>query len=341
MSFRYIGSKARVALAIVDEIGPPTSGSRFVDGFCGTGAVSSMALSRGWRRFLINDTLLSAGLIAAARLTSQSDAPFLVAGGYESILGHLNSIPGSEGFVARTYSPLSSESCEVERRYFTVENAARIDAIRLEIERLLRTETITRTEYRLLIADLLLASNRIANTAGTYGCFLRDWTEIALRPIHLQPQKLSSDRTTVEIQIGDVEGMSSKSSDVVYLDPPYTKRQYAAYYHILETVAYGDNPDVSGVTGLRPWRSKASKYCYSRLAQAAITNLLLSLEARQIYMSYSTDGFVNLDELLETLIAKGERAELRSIREIGRYRPNEKAGRRKVVEEWLLTIDRT
>ena len=44
--------------------------------------------------------------------------------------------------------------------------------------------------------------------------------------------------------------------DTVYLDPPYTKRQYAAYYHVLETLAYGDEPEVSGVTGLRPWEGK-------------------------------------------------------------------------------------
>ena len=34
--------------------------------------------------------------------------------------------------------------------------------------------------------------------------------------------------------------------DAVYADPPYTKRQYAAYYHILETIAAGDRPLISG-----------------------------------------------------------------------------------------------
>ncbi len=27
-----------------------------------------------------------------------------------------------------------------------------------------------------------------------------------------------------------------------YVDPPYMKRQYAANYHLLETIAKGDNP---------------------------------------------------------------------------------------------------
>ena len=35
--------------------------------------------------------------------------------------------------------------------------------------------------------------------------------------------------------------------DTVYLDPPYTKRQYASYYHIPETIAYHDEPKVEAL----------------------------------------------------------------------------------------------
>lgn len=34
--------------------------------------------------------------------------------------------------------------------------------------------------------------------------------------------------------------------DIAYEDPPYTKRQYGAYYHILETIAIGDEPEITG-----------------------------------------------------------------------------------------------
>ena len=42
------------------------------------------------------------------------------------------------------------------------------------------------------------------------------------------------------------------AADTVYLDPPYTKRQYAAYYHILEAISLGDEPIVEGICGIRP-----------------------------------------------------------------------------------------
>lgn len=64
----------------------------------------------------------------------------------------------------------------------------------------------------------------------------------------------------VEATVGDVFDVPNAAHDLVYLDPPYTKRQYASYYHILETVALGDEPEVKGVAGLRPWKNLASDF---------------------------------------------------------------------------------
>ena len=340
MSLRYIGSKSRLASVLVDLIGPPKATQRLVDGFCGTGAVSLAALDAGWRRFLLNDALLSAGTMAFARLTSQRQAPFDGVDGYEEVIRYLNSLEPDPGFIAHTYSPLSLANCDVERKYFSEENASRIDAIRRSIEDLLAVGDVTEVEYRVLIADLLQATNAVANTAGTYGCFLRDWTSVALKPLRLKPRELLRLDTEVTLEIGDVNSLRTDPTDVVYLDPPYTKRQYAAYYHILESIAYGDAPEVSGVTGLRPWRHNASVFCYSRLAQDAVTDLLLRIAGSRVFMSYSSDGFVDLSELVGVLQAKGETARLCAIQEIGRYRPNRVAGEQAAVQEWLVAINR-
>ncbi|MFR7732930.1 MAG: DNA adenine methylase [Collinsella sp.] len=40
---------------------------------------------------------------------------------------------------------------------------------------------------------------------------------------------------------------ASPKAVIVYLDPPYTKRQCASYCHIPETIAYHDEPAVEGV----------------------------------------------------------------------------------------------
>lgn len=75
MTFRYIGSKARVVEAIAKRIGPPSGRGRFVDLFCGTGVVAEAAATLGWDVHL-NDHLQSSVVMAAARLITPAQAKF-------------------------------------------------------------------------------------------------------------------------------------------------------------------------------------------------------------------------------------------------------------------------
>ncbi len=131
MTFRYIGSKSRLIDQIKGHIGPHTGGF-FVDAFCGTGVVAEAAAELGWS-VRINDHLLSAIISAAARLVSINEVRFARLGGYEQALCTLNAAKPIKGFIWRSYSPTSLEFCDIERRYFTNDNAGRIDAIRLII----------------------------------------------------------------------------------------------------------------------------------------------------------------------------------------------------------------
>ena len=74
MGVRYIGSKARVADAILDLAATPYSG-RFIDAFCGTGAVASAAASRGWR-VTLNDALQSAVSMSIGATVGVGNVPF-------------------------------------------------------------------------------------------------------------------------------------------------------------------------------------------------------------------------------------------------------------------------
>ena len=136
MTVRYIGSKARLAEAIVDIIGDPSTGSsHLVDGFCGTGIVARTAALRGWN-VSGNDTLLSATYLADASLYNAQELDFTRIGSYSDAIGKLNEIEACGGFIWRTYSPASARFCEHERRYFSEDNARKIDGIRNTIARL-------------------------------------------------------------------------------------------------------------------------------------------------------------------------------------------------------------
>lgn len=337
MGMRYIGAKTRIADQIIDVLDQsgPQSGEYLVDAFCGTGSVASAAADAGWK-IRLNDHLYSSATMAAARLVSTSDAPFEALGGYQSALNALTQASPVEGFIYRQYSPASGQYAGIVRKYFTLENAARIDGARRRLEEWEQSGVTTAVEHRLLIADLMISANRIANIAGTYGCFLNRWSPSALRPFEVEGRKLRTTPVEVDLHVGDVMDVPFGENDVAYLDPPYTKRQYAAYYHILETIAKGDEPAVDGVTGLRPWRHLASDFSYRSRALTALIDLVSSCPARRVLLSYSSEGHVPKYELVEALKPLGSLV-VHELGEIGRYRPNATASLAgNQVQEYLL-----
>lgn len=336
---RYIGSKARVASAILDLIGPSDPSATFVDAFCGTGSVAREAANRGWR-LRINDSLFAATCLAEAAAAPPRADEFSELGGYAAAIQYLNSQPAGSGFIRANYSPDSGQRGSNERRYLTSENAGRVDAIRAEIAGWRQRGLLSLREERLLIADLLEATSQVANTAGTYGCFLRHWSAPALRPLRLAARSMGTAEIGLTVHHGDVWDVPFETSDVAYLDPPYTKRQYAAYYHLLETIAVGDEPEIAGLTGLRPWQDRASAFCYKSRALDALSSLIAATPAAHIYLSYSSQGHVPLDALERRLSALGS-VQVHELGGIGRYRPNEVASAAgSTVFEYVLHVSR-
>ncbi len=333
---RYIGSKARVVDAILQHVGPP-NGGKFVDVFSGTGVVSRAALLRGWH-VCANDFLFSSMVTTEAGLMSASDAQFRKTGGYEKTIATLNSVPEVEGFTYREYSSSGQSTTGEERLYFTERNAGKIDGIREQIRLWSDGGKLREREEHLLLADLLAATNLVANIAGTYGCFLSKLTDAARRNLTMVPRPLHGETSKFEVSCLDSFGLSLSRDDTAYIDPPYTKRQYASYYHLLETIAYGDEPDVVGVSGLRPWQEKSSPFCYKRKAAHAFDKLIRSLGAGRVLVSYSCSGQVPIDELETVLGAIGSVRTI-PLAEIGKYRPNTKASSNgDAVSEFLFEV---
>ena len=339
MTSRYIGSKSRLIDQISCHMAHPRKGAFFVDAFCGSGVVAEAAAKRGWN-IRINDSLVSAIISAGARLISQQQAVYKKLGGYARAIQKLNAAGPKFGFMWREYSPASRDSCGIERRYFTEENAARIDAMRALIAEWSEEGTINDSEERLLIADLFGALNRVANIAGTFGCFLSKWTTQSQDEIVVRCRELKAKGVFVEAIVGDVFDVPNSTNDLVYLDPPYTKRQYASYYHILETVALGDEPEVRGVAGLRPWKDRASDFCYKTRALKTLARLLQGMEAQRVLLSYSSEGHICMHDLKAELSKIGD-STMHALGAIGRYRPNKVASRTASdVNEYLVVLER-
>ena len=77
------------------------------------------------------------------------------------------------------------------------------------------------------------------------------------------------------------------------------KRQYAANYHILETLARGDEPDAIGVSGLRPWRDQYSNFCTKTKIRDSFRKIFNEMKCKKFLVSYSEDGLLKIEEIEE------------------------------------------
>ncbi len=147
-----------------------------------------------------------------------------------------------------------------------------------------------------------MAANNIANIAGTYGHYLSKFVKRSLDAIELTPSQFS--------KIGSIEGhsifrgyaeelSSLLQGDICYIDPPYIKRQYAANYHILETLAREDTPKAIGESGLRPWRDQYSNFCSKVKIRQSFHEIFTNMKCDDFLISYSEDGLLPIDDLIE------------------------------------------
>ncbi len=182
--FRIIGSKYKILPDLYRILKKESiKGNSFFDVFSGSAVVGrffkkmysmisndslyfSYVLQRGL--ITINDTPYFSNL----RLNNLSKEPKVR---IYQILNYLNTIEGVKGFIYEHYTPASKNIDGVERKYFTVENGMKIDAIRIKIEEWFQNGYISENEYFYLLSSLLIAVQKIANISGTYGAFNKFW----------------------------------------------------------------------------------------------------------------------------------------------------------------------
>jgi adenine-specific DNA-methyltransferase len=347
---RFIGSKERSTSAITQVIaGRFGPGSTVGDLFCGTAKVSGSLKQKGYR-VIANDTLYFCTVMARAMLLISEEPEFhgvqsllarsnnaLFKSRYDDVLAYLNSVAPEKGFMYRNYSPEGTKGTEYERSYFTGENAGKIDAVRSQIEEWHRRGAINDGEQWLLIRDLLNAAMAVSNTAGTYGYFLRHLEARALKNLVLKRSRIVPGRTDHLVFNEDAnELVQELELDVAYLDPPYNWRQYAAYYHLLETIARYDSPPVLGKSGLRPWEKQRSRYSIRSDAHNALTELVHRIRAKSILLSYNSDGILTHGQIMAILGAVGPTSFQKVV--VPRYTSVSGGSSNLSVEEYLYYV---
>lgn len=297
---RYLGNKTKLLDAIEDVIKKyGIIGNTFADLFSGTGCVGDRFKDR--YKIISNDFLYFSSLISKSKLRYKKTPDFSKFQDtfHKDIFEWLNSkeyTPNQTYFVYHNYTPAG------ERNFFTEENGVRIDGIRQTIEELKVSNLISENEYEYLIASLLESATRYSNTSGTYEAFFKFWDSRALNQFIIEPliiketdhligYKAYSEDTNKLVR--RIEG------DIAYIDPPYTVTQYVSAYHFLETLAKYDYPTITGVGGKRGRGDKNSLYARKNEAKSQFEDLFRQLNFKHIIISYSNQGLVSVDELIE------------------------------------------
>lgn len=297
---RYLGSKVKLLEQIEEVIKKnEIDGGVFADLFAGTGCVGDYF--KGTYRVISNDFLYYSYVLNKAKLMNAGEPGFdafreRYGRDIYEWLNEQRYVPDETYFVYQNYTPVGN------RMFFTEENGIKIDGIRKRIEALYSENAIDEKEYFFLLASLLESVTKVSNTSGTFEAYFKFWDSRAEKPFLLERLELNRVEHIKGNQIfrRDTNALIREiSGDIAYIDPPYTVTQYVSAYHMLETIARDDAPAITGIGGKRGRGDKNSLYSKKSTAKGVLEDLLRQVRFKHVLISYSNQGLVPLDELVE------------------------------------------
>ena len=310
----YIGSKLSILNYIDDTIqdftGIKDENVTFCDIFAGTSSVGKYFKNKGYN-IISNDIEYYSYVNAKHYIENNKEILFdkLKKTGIQNVFEYLNTLDSKKGFIFQNYTISGTKDQEYERRYFTEENALKIDSIRSKIEEWKNSNLIENNEYYYLIACLLEASDKVANTASVYEAFLKDIKKSANRILEIKPLEVLINKKEKKYLVRNEDAnklIREISGDILYMDPPYNTRKYDTNYHMLETIALYDNPKIKGKSGVREETTKRSKYCIKKEVESTLEDLIRNAKFKYIFLSYNDEGIISLNKIGEIMSRYGE-----------------------------------
>ncbi len=298
---RFIGCKAKLLEhidAAIEQFCP--NATNVCDIFSGTATVARHLKQR--YRITSNDLLYFSYVLQVATIENDKIPSFkqLSTIGIKDPIEYFNSMPTKDmetlsqekRLFQNNFSPIGN------RQYFTETNALRIDFARNTLNNWKENGLLTQHEYYYLLACIIEGIPFVSNTSGTYGAFNKFWDKRSFKTFELyQLPVVHNGKANVCYNEDGVCLLNRIEGDVLYVDPPYNNRQYLPNYHVLETAAMYDFPELKGVTGQRPYENKKSDFCQKRNVLNAFELLVKNANFRHIILSYNTEGLMSIEQI--------------------------------------------
>lgn len=292
---RYLGSKQKLLNFIENIVSENTKDVKSVaDIFAGTGVVADLFNKQG-KKIIVNDILTSNYISYQTWFGNDTiDENKII-----SKINELNHVEGFTGYVTENFGD----------KYFSIDNAKKIDAIREKIETYV---DITEREKSFLLTSLLYAMDKVANTVGHFDAYRKKMD--TFKPIYLRVPDFNKNKNN-ELYNEDANQLVRKiNPDLVYIDTPYNSRGYESAYHVLENVIEWKKPAVEGVAMKAVNRSEKSSVYTKSKAPQAFDDLIMHINAKYILVSYNnmakkgnsrSNAKISNEEILSTLQKRG------------------------------------
>ncbi len=224
----------------------------------------------------------------------------------------VDSVEMPMGFIRELYAPERDDRIKKDDRvFYSTCNARRLDNYRRMLD------DVPSTYRNLLMGPLLSKASVHANTSGVFKGFYKDrHSKIGrfggtngdalkriLGRICLEPPVLSRFECEVEVLQGDVNTLAPRlrNLDLAYLDPPYNQHPYGSNYFMLNLVVSYERPDrISRVSGI-PVNWRRSDYNVRTRSRKRFAELLNSLDAKFLLVSFNDEGFISPSDMTSML----------------------------------------
>ena len=268
---RYLGNKFKLLDFISEVVKENCSDIVTVaDVFSGTGSVASVFMDK---TVVTNDLLYSNYLCNLTWFGSENIRLHFLS----SLIDDYNQRNAfEENYMTKNFADT----------YFSKMDCSKIGFIREDIEQKYHGGIISERERAFLIASLIYAMDKIANTCGHYDAWRRGVTfeRHLVLPVLNVPAKNNKLNRCFNEDANEL--VRHIKADLIYIDPPYNSRQYSDTYHLLENVARWEKPPVYGVARKADRKNLKSDYCTLK-ATAVFEDLIKNCKARYILFSYN------------------------------------------------------
>ena len=293
---RYMGSKRRL-LPWIHEVLNTIDFETALDPFSGSNAVAYLIKSMG-RRTISSDFLNLSATLGKALIENSAatlDAP---------TMQHLLATPTtSSTFIQETFSGI----------FYTPEDLRFLDRVSCNLRRLDNPHQQALAMGALMRSCVKRQPRGVFTISGDlsrYDDGRRDLRlsieEHFLEQVAIFNEAVFANGQHNRAQCRDVFEVDTRGVDLVYLDPPYVPRAddncYIKRYHFLEGLScYWQGLEVDYSTKVRKIPKRFTPFSYRRQAVEAFERLFQRFQKQKVVLSYSSNGYPDLNQLVELL----------------------------------------